>query len=579
VPGRLQDDPDARLTALLIAAPPLVVHADVISHPPADEAGIAQLIAQALSTAAASCGTVPRVVTVRTPALAHALEPLVTNLGVTVRASRELPALEDALRGLTTHLTGITQLYPHVRSNPETWRGWNIGTERVGRLFAAAAAYFRAAPWRTLADEQWLAATLHGTREWTALVLGNAGEEFGLALYADREDLEELFRAESPATAMQNPRGAVIALTYDRKNDLPAVMQREILAARWEVASPSAYPALVVLGTPGGGITAEQADDLIALLDAVPKFEREHRDRFRSPTEPPGDLTWTSADGTVRLSYNGGSYIDVGDLDPLWQAPAVLAPCGPQGKGATPGTMALHMSDRARTKLINETITDFVGFLVARRGTARSAGTLQRDISHARIFLEYLVNYEAVPPAAITEYDLREFLYGWYPRKVRDTLTNARTLPVALKRFFDFLSRARHVDCPWAAPILSDRETFLDRLDLFPGGFIFDESVQEWIAELTEDLHLRVLLPTTREKTGITWGATMGPVEFGFHKELHRLWLAWRDEVIAGGATAPEVVFDALVERAHVWATTPRSGARGVTPAKAIAREQKQHSR
>lgn len=579
IPATIEDDPDARLAIVLIAAPPLVVHADTVANPPADHAGIARLLAAALSAAVASSGVTPLEVAVRTPALADALEPLVAERGISVRASRELPALSDALRSLTTHLTGVTELYPHVRSNPETWRGWNVGTDRVGRLFSAAASYFRAAPWRTLADDQWIAATIGGTREWTAVVLGNAGQEFGLALYAEREDVEDLVRAEIPAAAMQNPRGPVIALTFDRKDILPARMQREILAARWEVAGAMAYPALVVLGTPGGGITAEQVDDLTVLLRAVAGFEREHRAALRAPSGPLGDLTWTDAASSALLRYDGGSILDHIELEPLWPVPAVLAVSGPRGKGAKPGATLARASDKARAKLIDATIDRFAGFLAAGRGAARSVATIGRDLGQARLFLDFLVFGEGVPLAAITEFDLREYLYDWYPRKVRDTLTNARTVPVSLRRFFDFLAKQQQIECPWAAPILRDRESFIERVDLFPGGFIWDEAVQDWIAEFTEDLQLRVLLPTTSATAGITWGATMGPVEWELNRELHRHWLAWRDEIVESGTTAAVSLFDALIERADRWAATPQAGPRGLTPGQAIAREQQVRTR
>ena len=60
----------------------------------------------------------------------------------------------------------------------------------MSELFAAAAGFYRAAPWRALTNVQLLDVITPGGRSWTVCVLGNGGQEFGVALYEHRVFVE-----------------------------------------------------------------------------------------------------------------------------------------------------------------------------------------------------------------------------------------------------------------------------------------------------------------------------------------------------------------------------------------------------
>src|SRR5688572_13798241 len=59
----------------------------------------------------------------------------------------------------------------------ETWSGWGWQRETIRALFKAAVAFYRAAPWRVLVDDQPLAVRAPTDTEWTVVVLGNGGIE------------------------------------------------------------------------------------------------------------------------------------------------------------------------------------------------------------------------------------------------------------------------------------------------------------------------------------------------------------------------------------------------------------------
>ena len=57
---------------------------------------------------------------------------------------------------------------------------------------------------------------------------------------------------------------------------------------------------------------------------------------------------------------------------------------------------------------------------------------------------------------------------------------------------------------------------------------------------------------------------------------MHRLWLASRDEAVCAGITAPADVRAFIETHQVAWANTPNACCGGLTPAEAVAREQRE---
>jgi hypothetical protein len=205
----------------------------------------------------------------------------------------------------------------------------------------------------------------------------------------------------------------------------------------------------------------------------------------------------------------------------------------------------------------------------------RGATAARRLGEDARLFVEFLTGYQGIPVRAVTEYDLRVFLYDWYPRKVRGTLKDARAVHRAVGRFFTFLAKHEGIVCEWASEVLGEREWFELRLEEFPGGFWWDEDVQAWQQEIWEDLDARLMTPHPDLGDGEQWGATMGIAEHMLQHAVQRRWLVWRDEVIRAGTTAPESVRAVLMPRQHDWLRTPLPELGGRTPLETILQERR----
>ena len=562
LPISFGDDADARPAGLLVVADGFVLHHDVLAHPPVDVGDVADLLAQAIRTAAARVGAAPSRVRVRHAAVAAALREaaLPGAPRVTVSPLRDLDA---AASHLISHLTGAPVDRPVAASSPETWTAWGLGRPAIADLFRAAAAFHRAAPWRELQNEDVLQFASPSGSAWTVCVMGAGGQQFGVVLYEDAGDFRRIIEAGDPKKGFRAMRSPVLSVTFDRRADLPPRMRKEILAAGWEVAGPDAYPTLMAINTPGGGVTAAQGADLNSALRSVPAFVNHFRDALRSWM---GErLEWRDPATGVTLTLPRND--DGQDFPPR---PEVLTPALPTGPGAAPKRAILrHEPEKLWRR--GEPLLDAFVFSLSLR--ALSLRTARRHATNVGLLLDYLASYESIPLNAMTEYDLRIFVHDWCLRSDEISAADLRGIPVSLKQFFAFVADREQVTFPWAAEILADRTKFEQRLASRPDHLANDDAVFLWQADVTLDLSERELLPGNDMAEGGTWGETMGSVEWTLHRELQRRWLIWRDEAIAAGMVAPADVRKALLVRQREWELRPNKGCGGATPVAAVARE------
>jgi len=560
VPLPVSGDVSALPAVLMVVEGDRLLFSEVRDRVPAGPAGEAQEIERAVREASRVAAYAPDRVLVRDPAVAAVL----ALPDLSVSAVDALPDLDFIAADLFAAVAGLPELLSP--DSPDTWAGWGLSAAQVAALFRASAAFYRAAPWEVLTDEVVIDAELPGGRRWTACVLGSGGMEYGLALYEEAEDLLGMLTAPDPMAALAALRGLALSLGFSSRDELPAPMVREVRKAGWEVVGPAAYPYLTVLNAPDGGISPVDMEDLTVLLEAVARVMEE----IDSPEGGVPSPEWRDpvTGAVLRLSI-----IEGGWEESLWDAPTLLQPGCAEGAGAEPAA-ALDVPDDP------DEFADAEAPVVGRfakwlKRTGVSHATVDKHATNAGLFVDFLVRWEGVPHRAVTELDLRTFLYDWYPRKVSDTRTRALAVPTSLRRFFSFLAEAEGVACPWADPILRDRVAFERRLEEFPEGFWWDEGVKDWRAGLYDDLWERAFLPEQEMVRGEAWDGTMGLVEATLHRELQRRWLLWRDEVIRAGTVEPEAVRRELAGRQRTWARTPHPGLRGKTPVQAIRAERK----
>jgi hypothetical protein len=173
--------------------------------------------------------------------LAEALAPALAALGI-VTEWREAPNFVDALLRTLEAQMGQTAAPPGGLLEQA-----GVTPEMTAGLFAAAADFYRAAPWRVLSSEMVLAARVLPRRKPAYLiVLGRGGAERGLAWYRTLEDVERMLTAyERPEDAIP-PDGAHV-LTFASQDDMPFEDVDAAQAHGWEVAGEDAYPLPVIL--------------------------------------------------------------------------------------------------------------------------------------------------------------------------------------------------------------------------------------------------------------------------------------------------------------------------------------------
>jgi len=579
VPATFADDPAARPTAILVAAPPFVLSAEVVNRPSAEPAALAQLVAAEIQKAVESTGTQPTHVSIRHAVLAKPLRDILQAQGIAVQVAEQLPGVEDALRSLLGHVYGGIAPLNLLHAKPETWAGWDMSADRVEKLFRAAANFFRAAPWELVLDEAPIFVKRPSGHEWTTITMGAAGQQIGLALYEDAEDLDRMqYGPDSdPASTLSAIQGLTISLLFNTRAELPKPMRAEIQREGWDIASPNAYPTLMILNSPGGGIREQHFDDLIAALESVPRFIQLHEPIFDGATQGTPDVSWVDPENHVRcrMELEDDEFEDE-EFEPLGALPAVLEAAGPIGAGATP-LAALEEADAAKS--VNRTLMRYRAWLRKPASDSPPPATLVRaHANYARMLVERCAYSSLKPITAVTEYDVREFLYDWYPRMVRDTERGAMEMLASLPTFFEFLESREQVICPWVWPVLADTATFKSRWASFPGGHFWEPVVQDWQQVLVFDLAARLLIPINSPDGGIEWGAAMGRVEHVLNREAHRLWIVWRDEALSSGMAAAEV-YAFIFTRHRAWTKTANALCGDVTPARAIAKERKEQRR
>jgi hypothetical protein len=125
-------------------------------------------------------------------------------------------------------------------------------------LFAAAADFYEIQPWKLLKGEKVIQVSAPDAR--MVVVMGAAGQSFGISVYDSPADLQRMFQASDPLDAA----GALcwLALTYESEEYVDQTDLKAIHESGWRVAGDAAYPAIVRIGSPGPDLQPPTLQDL-----------------------------------------------------------------------------------------------------------------------------------------------------------------------------------------------------------------------------------------------------------------------------------------------------------------------------
>lgn len=202
----------------------------------------------------------PAAVILDDAALAEALAAEIARWGLG-RSVGPLPMLAGLARELESHLNDGPE-------PPGLLAAAGVTPALAGAFFSAAAGFYRAAPWVRLEDRHALAVRIpaEGGDERVVSVLGNAGVQEGLAVYADWATLERLLLGAGPDELLR-AHGS-LALWFGDVTEVPFDDLDALQAHGWEIAGENAYPIPVRLA-PGDQTVRPGADDLRWLEGAL----------------------------------------------------------------------------------------------------------------------------------------------------------------------------------------------------------------------------------------------------------------------------------------------------------------------
>jgi tetratricopeptide (TPR) repeat protein len=174
----------------------------------------------------------PARVEVRDSSLRDALAGPLATLDTTVDLAEDLPAVREALQNLETHSTG--ERLPGLLEGP------GMSIDRLRAFASAAAAFFVARPWDHLTNEDLL--IVEGGRAPRNMrhisVLGQGGQQFGLAFFDSRAAFERLLAGAGAGRSASRAHG----VTFGAIDELPFADVDAWQDHALPVAGPHAYP-------------------------------------------------------------------------------------------------------------------------------------------------------------------------------------------------------------------------------------------------------------------------------------------------------------------------------------------------
>ena len=214
----------------------LVLAHEIIDEPPSSDL-LWDVLAEAMSKPAVGEPHRPTELQVHSDERWDELKPHLDEIGITVVPTEELDHLDMVFRDLARHLAGGAP--PGLLEMP------GIKPEQVAGFYRAAAEFYQRAPWRKLGYETTIKVECDRFESgpWYAVVMGQSGLAFGMALYDDLKRLEKL-RAGEMSDEEHARETVALTVTFGDETEVPVADLDASSRFGWELAGPEAYPSI-----------------------------------------------------------------------------------------------------------------------------------------------------------------------------------------------------------------------------------------------------------------------------------------------------------------------------------------------
>jgi hypothetical protein len=235
----------------------------------------------------------PEVIRLGSPAEAELLATAPAMAGVALEVAGQLETLARVHAHMELQLSGLSSDYRTQAARA----GETLSPEGLQTFFRTARQFYREAMWEAYGDEVVFELTLQTTqgagKTLYGIIIGELGQELGLALYPSLEALQQFYNAslehldqfsdlEQPITRQrsdpaQEQREAeamadllqvsTLCLTYTPQRDVPSPLVEEAKQCKLPVAHKSAFP--LVMRTGQGSMRAATALELADMCVAM----------------------------------------------------------------------------------------------------------------------------------------------------------------------------------------------------------------------------------------------------------------------------------------------------------------------
>ncbi len=261
-----------------------------------DEPSMAKLwdfLAQAMQNPIAGEPHRPTEIEVPSAGRWEPLTPHLQAIDVALTVCDEFDEFDGAFKEMCAHLDAEPE--PGILDMP------GIDVESVRRMYAAAADYFRAAPWRRVGFESAIRIESPGLKSgpWYGVLMGQSGMTRGIALYENLAALRRLLTEDDDDHHDGTREAVCTSVIFGEEWD---ARTRDVDAAKkygWPIARPDAWPSVfhkergLALRQP----LAWELSMVEACLRVVPEFVRTRRQDDATPMT----ITVDSATGPMEI--------------------------------------------------------------------------------------------------------------------------------------------------------------------------------------------------------------------------------------------------------------------------------------
>lgn len=303
---------------LIVSAEEGTVRGSNITPQPPPPRQVWDALAQVMQHPAPNSGKrgVPQRIVISDPALAEAILPFFADAQLEMDVYEQpLPdEVMEIVRDLENRMRGGIPERPALLSVPD------VTPELLRGFYAAAADYYRAAPWVHLNNYQVIALRHPAEKEYRyAMSMGQGGIEYGLATYLRWSDVVRQFTEdENPMTML--PAGGLHSLFFDNITKVPWDDLDAIQKYEFEIASPEAYP-IPIIAESVERMRRPSRQDLLwyeAALRAIPMLVRDY-------LKPNGRGDYAPFETTLDVPTHAGT-ISVAVTYPAGEIPLAAQP-------------------------------------------------------------------------------------------------------------------------------------------------------------------------------------------------------------------------------------------------------------